>query len=141
VDVVDDLPKPPQPKESTDKGWDPQMPSSTTSSAISKVPREIKHGKVGGKIRDRSRRRTLRSSLGSRRSGREYNARYLGLLAHYELEPAVIGKAFGFHVTMSDLIQVDPWRKAILTIARYVLRRRARVQQFPLPKLSTVTTP
>jgi len=28
---------------------------------------------------------------GSRRSGREYNARYLGLLAHYELKPAVIG--------------------------------------------------
>ncbi len=30
---------------------------------------------------------------GSRRSGREYNARYLGLLAHYGLEPAVIGVA------------------------------------------------
>ena len=28
---------------------------------------------------------------GSRRSGREYNARYLGLLAHYDLKPAVIG--------------------------------------------------
>jgi hypothetical protein len=30
---------------------------------------------------------------GSRRSGREYNARYLGLLAHYGLKPAVIGVA------------------------------------------------
>ena len=28
---------------------------------------------------------------GSRRSGREYNPRYLGLLAHYGLKPAVIG--------------------------------------------------
>jgi hypothetical protein len=28
---------------------------------------------------------------GSRRSGRDYNARYLGLLAHDELKPAVIG--------------------------------------------------
>jgi hypothetical protein len=29
----------------------------------------------------------------NQRSGREYNARYLGLLAHYGLEPAIIGVA------------------------------------------------
>jgi hypothetical protein len=33
----------------------------------------------------------VRGRSEGRRSGREYNARYLGLLAHYGLEPAVIG--------------------------------------------------
>jgi hypothetical protein len=33
----------------------------------------------------------VRGRSDSQRSGREYNARYLGLLAHYGLEPAVIG--------------------------------------------------
>jgi hypothetical protein len=33
----------------------------------------------------------VRGGTDQRRSGREYNARYLGLLAHYGLEPAVIG--------------------------------------------------
>ena len=33
----------------------------------------------------------VRGRTEGRRSGREYNARYLGLLAHYGLEPAVIG--------------------------------------------------